>query len=192
MESNFYDLFEIENTSVINDIVSAYKNKINPFNEMEELSDEDISKIKLYKIGLYILITPNLRTIYDNKIKYISSKNSEIQEKSDNNEPLDSKSGMLLSSLGKAQTNNEPKALNEGEHNNLDSLFNIDNSWMTKTDSSNNSNKKKNLVEGNEIGNRIFSMKNITKQTDSFSEFANNLRKPLHGREEKKDKTENK
>jgi hypothetical protein len=116
---------------------------------------------------------------------------------------------MLLSSLGKAQTNNEhepatllgkgkafpnnePKALNEGEHNNLDSLFNIDNSWMTKTDSSNNSNKKKNLVEGNEIGNRIFSMKNITKQTDSFSEFANNLRKPLQGREEKKDKTENK
>ena len=168
MESNFYDLFEIDNTSVINDIVAAYKNKINQFNGMDELSDEDISKIKLFKIGLYILITPNLRTIYDNKIKY--------QENSDNNEP----------------STFEPKALNEGENNNLDSLFNIDNSWMTKKDSSNNSNKKKNLVEGNEIGDRIFSMKNITKQNDNFSEFANNLRKPLQGREEKKDKTENK
>jgi hypothetical protein len=168
MENNFYDLFEIDNTSLINDIVTAYKNKINQFNGMDELSDEDISRIKLLKIGLYILITPNLRTIYDNKIKFVESE----QVKSDNN--------------------NEPKALNEGENNNLDSLFNIDNSWMTKTDSSNNSNKKKNLVEGNEIGDRIFSMKNITKQTDTFSEFANNLRKPLQGREEKKDKTENK
>jgi len=168
MENNFYDLFEIDNTSLINDIVTAYKNKINQFNGMDELSDEDISRIKLLKIGLYILITPNLRTIYDNKIKFVESE----QVKSDNN--------------------NEPKALNEGENNNLDSLFNIDNSWMTKTDSSNNSNKKKNLVEGNEIGDRIFSMKNITKQTDTFSEFANNLRKPLQGREEKKNKTENK
>lgn len=167
MESNFYDLFEIDNTSLINDIVTAYKNKISAFNDMDELSDEDISRIKLLKIGLYILITPNLRTIYDNKIKFVESE----QVNSDNN---------------------EPKALNEGEHNNLDSLFNIDNSWMTKTDSSNNINKKKNLVEGNEIGDRIFSIKNITKQTDTFSEFANNLRKPLQGREEKKDKTENK
>jgi hypothetical protein len=194
MESNFYDLFEIENTSVINDIVSAYKNKINPFNEMEELSDEDISKIKLYKIGLYILITPNLRTIYDNKIKYIASKNSEIQEKSVVNEPEEKQSFSPATLLGKSKAfpNNEPKALNEGDNNNLDSLFNIDNSWMTKSESSNNVNKKKSLVEGNEIGNRIFSIKNITKQTDTFSEFANNLRKPLQGREEKKDKTENK
>ena len=169
MESNFYDLFEIQNTSLINDIVSAYKNKINQFNEMEELSDEDISRIKLLKIGLYILITPNLRELYDNKIKYMESKETEI-------------------TINKI----EPVALNEGEHNNLDSLFNIDNSWMTKTDTSNNVNKKKNLVEGNEIGNRIFSIKNITKQNDTFSEFANNLRKPLQGREEKKEKTENK
>lgn len=168
MESNFYDLFEIDNTSVINDIVAAYKNKINQFNGMDELSDEDISKIKLFKIGLYILITPNLKTIYDNKIKY-----SEINNTNESSEMP------------------EPKALNEGENNNLDSLFNIDNSWMTKTDSS-NTNKKKNLVGGNEIGDRIFSMKNITKQNDTFSEFANNLRKPLQGREEKKDKTENK
>jgi len=176
MESNFYDLFEIENTSLINNIVSAYKNKINPFNQMEELSDEDISKIKLYKIGLYILITPNLRTKYDNKIKYTV--------------PKDSSATLLGKSL--AFPNNEPVALNEGEHNNLDSLFNLDNSWMTKTDTSNSVNKKKNLVEGNEIGNRIFSMKDMNKQSDTFSEFANNLRKPLQGREEKKDKTENK
>jgi hypothetical protein len=191
MESNFYDLFEIENTSLINNIVSAYKNKINPFNQMEELSDEDISKIKLYKIGLYILITPNLRTIYDNKIKYTSSKDSEILEPS-SFESLDSKSRMLLNNLGKAQVVNEPVALNESVHNNLDSLFNIDNSWMTKTETSNSVNKKKNLVEGNEIGNRIFSMKELNKQSDTFSEFANNLRSPLQGREEKKDKSENK
>jgi hypothetical protein len=183
MESNFYDLFEIDSTSLIDDIVTAYKNKINPFNEMDELSDDDISKIKLLKIGLYILITPNLRTIYDNKIRYSESKESEVEEKSDN-EPEGKQSF--------SSANNEPKALNEAEHNNLDSLFNIDNSWMTKKDTSNNINKKKNLIEGNEIGDRIFSMKNITKQTDTFSEFANNLRKPLQGREEKKDKTENK
>jgi hypothetical protein len=174
MESNFYDLFEIDNTSVINDIVAAYKNKINQFNDMDELSDEDISKIKLFKIGLYILITPNLRIIYDNKIKYIESKNQDVSQDVSRD------------------VSQEPRALNEGDHNNLDSLFNIDNSWMTKTDSSNNTNKKKNLVGGNEIGDRIFSMKNITKQNDTFSEFANNLRKPLQGREEKKDKTENK
>jgi hypothetical protein len=174
MESNFYDLFEIDNTSLINDIVIAYKNKISAFNDMDELSDEDISRIKLLKIGLYILITPNLRILYDNKIKYIESKNPEVSQDVSQ------------------EVSQEPKALNEAEHNNLDSLFNIDNSWMTKTDSSNNINKKKNLVEGNEIGDRIFSMKNITKQADTFSEFANNLRKPLQGREEKKDKTENK
>ena len=172
MESNFYDLFEIENISLINDIFSAYKNKINLFNEMEELSNENISRIKLLKIGLYILITPNLRTLYDNKIVQTS-----LQTKTEN--PTTS-------------YNNDPVALNDDGNNNLDSLFNIDNSWMTKTDTSNNVNKKKNLVEGNEIGNRIFSIKNITKQNDTFSEFANNLRKPLQGREEKKDKSENK
>jgi len=179
MESNFYDLFEIENTSEINDIISAYKNKISEFNNMEELSDEDISRIKLLKIGLYILITPKLRKIYDNKIKYVDNTDSKIRN--NNNEPYSTKS------------NNEPSALNEVENNNLDSLFNVDNSWMTKTEPTNNSiNKKKSLIEGNEIGDRIFSMKNITKATDTFSEFANNLRKPLQGREEKKEKTENK
>ncbi len=177
MENNFYDLFEIDNTSLTSEIRDAYKNKIKSFNQMDDLTDEDINRIKLLKIGLYILITPNLRKIYDNRMIRAESKDM-------NDEPKETKTS--LSSLG-------PQAPNEiGDSNNLDSLFEIDNSWMNKSEKSEAVNKKKNLVEGSEIGNRIFSMKNITKQSDNFSEFANNLRQPLQGREEKKEKIANK
>jgi hypothetical protein len=79
-----------------------------------------------------------------------------------------------------------PSAINDNhDNNNLDSFFSVDNSWMEQVNKSDvNINKRKNNLEGNEIGNRIFSLTGFNKKIES--NFENELRKPLQGRENKK------
>ena len=80
-------------------------------------------------------------------------------------------------------------AVNQDNTDNLDSFFNNDNSWMNDINKKNtNINKRKGQMEGNEIGNRVFSLTGFNKKIDSYSEFENNFRKPLQGRENKKSK----
>ena len=67
--NNFYELFEISNSASINDVKLAYKNKINEFNYLPFLTDEQIYQIKTLKIGLHILTNNELRKKY--KIDYI-------------------------------------------------------------------------------------------------------------------------
>ena len=58
------ELFEIINTSSSNQIIKAYQNKIINYNN-ENLSQIQINEIKILKMGLYILLTTDLRIIYD-------------------------------------------------------------------------------------------------------------------------------
>ena len=65
---NYYELFNINKNANIKDIINAYENKINYYNNCNNLSDEDICKIKIYKKGLYILTNSKLRSNYDNSL----------------------------------------------------------------------------------------------------------------------------
>ena len=105
-----------------------------------------------------------------------------------NFESLDSKFGMLLHSNGKAITVNEPVAGNHDNDNTLDSVFNIDNSWMSKHNNNNNTsdiNGKKIKVDANLLGDRVFSLPQFGKKQNHPSEIDMDLRKPLQGREDK-------
>lgn len=163
MEKNFYELFEINKNATKIEIIIAYRNKISHFNKLKKISEEDSNKIKLFKIGLYILSNEELRNQYDkkfNKIESIPTENNKIES--------------------------IPTANNDNNYDNdLDSLFSVDNSWMNQVNKLDvNINKRKSNLEGNEIGNRIFSLTGINKKIES--NFENELLKPLQGRENKK------
>ena len=65
---NYYELFGITPTSKSNEIIIAYKNKINKFKNIPNFNDQQISEIKFLKKGLYILMNKELRGKYNNKI----------------------------------------------------------------------------------------------------------------------------
>lgn len=63
---NYYELFNLNKNANTKDIINAYENKINYYNNCNNLSNEDINKIKIYKKGLYILTNSKLKNNYDN------------------------------------------------------------------------------------------------------------------------------
>jgi len=65
---NYYELFGIKPTSKPNEVILAYKNKINKFKNIHNFNHQQISEIKILKKGLYILINKELRIKYNNKI----------------------------------------------------------------------------------------------------------------------------
>lgn len=165
--NNFYELFDILPTDSTEKIIIAYKNKINAYNNINKLSKEQIYDIKMLKTGLYILINPKFREKY-NKIL---------------NEPKP---------LKKIITN-DPLAINSVNEDTLDTLFNVDNSWMNNTDinKEQSQSNKKNNFETN-IGNRIFSLSELNKRPGYSHDFDGELRKPLQGREDKSSQVLNK
>ena len=155
---NFYELFEINPTSKSNEILNAYKNKINKFRNVHIIEYKQISEIKLLKQGLYILLNKKLRLKY-NKTIGLSNKSTKID--------------------------NEPMAMNNDIDDSLDSVFNIDNSWMHKHMDKDNDKNKKNNNEPNIIGDRIFSLSNLNKKPGYSTNDEIDLRKPLQGRIDK-------
>lgn len=163
---NFYELFEIINTASTKQIIKAYQNKIMNYNNT--LSPDQINEIKIYKIGLYILMNTELRIIYDNILNNQMTQN-------------------VVSTINPEDTdiNNLHASLNDQikEENSLDSLFNIDNTWKDTNDDLGN---KKTQNKTNIITNRIFSMAEFNKKPNFPSDFESELRRPLQGRVEKK------
>ena len=179
---NYYELFEIINTSSSNQIIKAYQNKIMNYNN-ENLSQIEINEIKILKMGLYILITPDLRIIYDYLL------NDQLKYNQENNEKISISSAELGDAQGVSSFKTE-----YAEGNSLDALFNIDNTWKDKiTINTSNDNEKekesgykKTQNKTDIITNRIFSMAEFNKKPDFPSDFETELRKPLQGRVEKK------
>jgi len=77
-------------------------------------------------------------------------------------------------------TSNEPVAVNNEIDDSLDSVFNIDNSWMKETTNDKNDNKI------DIISNRIFSLSNLNKKPGHSTNDEINLRIPQQGRGDKK------
>jgi DnaJ-class molecular chaperone len=177
---NYYELFEIINTSSTKQIIKAYQNKIMNYNN-ENLSQIEINEIKILKMGLYILITTDLRIIYDHLL------NDQLKCNQENNEKISISPAKLEDAQGVSSFKTEYT-----EGNSLDALFNIDNTWKDKItiNTSNNDEKesgyKKTQNKTDIITNRIFSMAEFNKKPDFPSDFETELRKPLQGRVEKK------
>lgn len=110
---NYYELFNINKNASTKDIIIAYENKINYYNNFQKLSDKDINNIKIYKKGLYILTNLNLRNNYNNLL-FNNNNNNNVMAENDDNDNL----------------------------NNLDDLFNVDKSWMKEFNYDTNNLKK--------------------------------------------------
>jgi DnaJ-class molecular chaperone len=157
-QNNFYKLLDITNLASSNEIKLAYKNKIRKFNNISKLSNDQIGDIKMLKIALYVLLNSELRQKYDNYIKSVKKE-----------------------TVSQA----EPQAINQNEDETLDSLFNVDNTWMNSEQKTSDNSLRRNRFENNSIGDRVFSMSHINKRPGYSSDFEIELRKPLQGREDK-------
>jgi DnaJ-class molecular chaperone len=67
---NFYELLGVNPNSKSNEIIDAYKNKINKFTNINNFNNQQIHEIKLLKKGLYILINRKLRKKYNSCIGF--------------------------------------------------------------------------------------------------------------------------
>ena len=179
---NYYKLFEIINTSSTKQIIKAYQSKIINYNN-ENLSQIQMNEIKILKMGLYILITTDLRIIYDHLL------NDQIKCTQENNKKISVSLAELEETQGVSSFKTEYI-----EANSLDALFNIDNTWKdkitintinTSNDDKKESGYKKTQNKTDIITNRIFSMAEFNKKPDFPSDFETELRKPLPGRVEK-------
>jgi len=164
-KNNFYKLLDITSLASSYEIKKAYQNKIKKFNNISKLSDDQISDIKMLKMALYVLLNSELKEKYDNYIKSVKLK---------------------------TVSQSEPEAINQNENETLDSLFNVDNTWMNNEQKISDNSLRKNKFENNSIGDRVFSMSHLNKRPGYSSDFEIELRKPLQGREDKSTKTLNK
>ena len=156
--NNFYELFGISNTASTKDIISAYENKINKFSNLKTLNQTQVDEIKMFKVGLHILTNTKLKEKY-NKIININNINKST----------------------------EPLANNDINDNNLDSIFNVDNSWMKNYNNKIDNNDKKIKYDTN-ISDRVFSLSDMNKRPGFSSESEVFLRMPSQGRENKTNK----
>jgi DnaJ-class molecular chaperone len=163
IHKSYYDLLEIKITSTSDEIIKAYKNKINKFKNIINFNHDQISEIKLLKKALYILLDKKLKLKYDSNIKLIND--SIINYESNNNE----------------LNNNEPLPVNFEINTKFDTIFNIDNSWM-KSHNVLINNEKKNNIENNIFSDRIFSLSTLNKKPGYSTNDEINLRNPLQGR----------
>ena len=83
---NYYELFGINHLSNDNDIINAYKKKINKFKNLNRFETNQIIEIKIFKKGLYILLNKKLRANYD---KIIISNNIPLPMNEEDNSSFD-------------------------------------------------------------------------------------------------------
>ena len=182
-KNNFYELLEVIKSASTREILGAYENKITKFNNISKLSDNQINEIKILKIALHVLITPKLRSKYN---KYMKLKNNKsINNNQDNILSNNEQDKSLNNNKQDAINQNEPQAINQDMEASLDTLFNVDNTWMKSNSKTNESLSKKNKFENNSIGDRVFSMSQFNKRPGYSSHCEGELRKPLQGREDK-------
>jgi len=167
-KNNFYKLLDIQQSASKEEIILGYQNKIIKFNNIPRLSNDQINDIKMLKIALYVLLNTKLKQKYDNFIQ--SQNNFEACEKN--------------KTFSQAKFS-EPSAMNQNEDETLDSLFNVDNTWMNNQQKTSDNSLRRNKFENNSIGDRVFSMSHLNKRPGYSSDFEIEIRKPLQGREDK-------
>ncbi len=86
---------------------------------------------------------------------------------------------------GICKKTSEPVAGNYEENSTLDSLFNVDNSWMKNNTNNDIKGKGKQDNNINMIGDRVFSMAVMNKRPGYSSDFEAEIRKPQQGRPDK-------
>jgi DnaJ-class molecular chaperone len=176
---NYYELLEVLHSASQKEIMMAYENKITKYNNLRQLNRNQIEEIKLLKAALYILTNQELRNKY-NKIMGIKNiSNIKIPGYHEDSHLIPSKNNFSDTS-----SHQGPLPGNLDNEDNLDTLFNIDNSWMKNHDmtSKDNSRRSKNETV---INNRVFSLTSINKRPGYSSDFEAELRKPQQGREDK-------
>lgn len=163
---NYYNTLNVPNFATRDEIINAYEEKIDKYNNLAFLLPNQISEIKKLKTALFILSNPELRYKYDNSL---TPKNNDVIIPNVNINDIN---------------NNEPLAQNTDDNNDFNSVFNIDNSWMKQTNIT-NTNIMKNRIDTNIISDRIFSLSHLNNRPGYSNDVDLEIRKPLQGRIDK-------
>ena len=150
---NYYDLLEVLSIASTREIMMAYENKITKYNNLRVVTATEVDEIKKLKMGLHILTNPVLRKKYDMKMNLVNV------------------------------NTNDPLPVNQDGFDSLDSVFQVDNSWMpnTKTDII----KKKENLNNDFMSDRIFSMSQLNQRPTFPSNLEAQLRKPQQCRDDR-------
>jgi DnaJ-class molecular chaperone len=149
-KNNLYELLDVTKSASSREILGAYENKITKFNNTLILSDNQISEIKMLKVALHVLITPELKNKYNQYLEFKNKKQNKLLNKNHQN---------------------EPQAVNQEMESSLDILFNVDNTWMSNDSRLNDTSSGKNKFDNNSIGDRVFSMSHFNKRPGYSSDF---------------------
>jgi DnaJ-class molecular chaperone len=160
---NYYELLDIPYNASITQIRSAYQFNISQFNNLPFFTDENIAQVKEYKKALYILSNSNLRQLYNIKLE-----------------------ASIQNNVDKEEFNYEPEVQGANTFDTFDTFDKTLNSSniIGDIDSKNASEIKKNKLNANIIGERIFSLSHLNK-IPVLNDFHLKLRKPENGRIEK-------
>lgn len=153
---NYYFLLGVDINAEPQQVFQAYQSKIFKFNFIDDLTNEDINEIKLLKKGLYILTNQELRIKYNN-IANFSNNNLNNQY-------------------------NIPQAQNQDNEETLDTLFNVDNTWMNNLPTFDKNENSKKKSEASFINDRIFSLSNLQSRPGYSADNEIELRKFKQGR----------
>jgi DnaJ-class molecular chaperone len=202
---NYYELLDIPYNANINQIRSSYQYNIAQFNNLPFLTNNNIVQVKDFKKALYILSNPTLRNLYNNKLeeyleKYKTRKETNNQLKEENNvkeefnyEPevqgantFDTFEENLDGSTINYSNDYSNDFTNDYANDYTNDFTNIksNNKLIDDASSIKATEVKKNKLNANIIGDRIFSLSHLNK-TPVLNDFHLKLRKPENGRIEK-------
>ncbi len=179
---NFYNLLDVPYSASNKQIIMGYQNKISKYVNLKNISSEQIKEIKTLKTAIYILTNEKLKEAYDNLLH----NENPININPININPININTKNNISIHNDDSTDfltNSPVAGNHMGDDNLDAVFNVDNSWMKQETS--NINNKKAGIDINLLGNRVFSLPNYAKKQNYSSDIDSELRKPKQCRDDK-------
>jgi hypothetical protein len=184
---NFYNMLDVPFSASEKQIILGYKNKISIFRKIPNLTIDHIRQIKILKTALFILTTQPLRHKYNilinQSIKYNPQQQPPPPQQQSPPPPPQHQHPERQNKEDGDDFNPMPSYGDDGL-NDMDSVFNVDNSWMKNVNVTKDVSKK-NKFESNSISDRVFSLPQFAKKQDYPSELGDDLRIPQQGRVDK-------
>ncbi len=168
----YYDVLNVspidDNDTIYNnyyEIISKYNNPV--------LTDKDKSEIKFIKMALYVLTDENLKNKYNYYIYKEQNKKENSLKDFKQSEDNNTQSLSDVKDMYNNDNNNNNKVFipaNELSNDNLEQVFNVDNSWMGNMDKIKMTDKNDKL-DNRIISDRIFDLSNLYDRKVNYDEL---------------------
>jgi hypothetical protein len=184
----YYDVLNVspidDNDTIYNNYYELISNYNNPV-----LSDKEKSEIKFIKMALYVLTNENLKNKYNYYIYKEQNKKEnslkDFKQSVDNNNDVNNNINDVNNNINQVNNNtnqvnnntnqfsNENKVFipaNELSNDNLEQVFNVDNTWMANMDKIKMTDKNDKL-DNRIISDRIFDLSNLYDRKVNYDEL---------------------